>query len=124
MKYGEVLGPMTGKYRGWFDLISVDRPPGSRIQHQPEPDPNRTLILQKWSDSASPILFQNCATGKSVNVVIDFVKPDALKTVHMRFELEDTHIASISVVPAENGRATEELILVCTSLTVTSSFAP
>jgi type VI secretion system secreted protein Hcp len=102
LKYGDVKGDVTDSaHAGWIELTSAswgwNRPPTIT-----------EVAVYKASDSASPRLVNEAASGSAVAAFIDFVRDDG--TVNLRLTMSDTVISSYSV-SGSGGSPSESLTL-------------
>ena len=101
MKYEGVNGDMTGKYRGWIELESVQLGvirANSSTDRERKPEQPRVseIVITKLQDIASSALFRESLNGKGKKVIIDFVRAED-DTQYLRIELENVLISSFSV---------------------------
>ena len=103
MKIEGVEGPVTGKYKGWIELQSaqlgsarhITSPTGQGNNREADAPTVSEIVVTKFQDSVSQLLFNLSLTGNGKKVTIDFVKGN--DAPYLEIELEDMLISGYSI---------------------------
>lgn len=110
------------KHKDWIEIRSVNwevlQPKSATASsaggHTAERTEHRDIVLSKLADLSSPLLLQNCSSGKTLpKAKIEFLRADGNGDRIKYFEIELEHVLISGVAPkvSEGDILTEELRL-------------
>lgn len=114
MKYGDLDGSATGRFKGWIEIKSVQL--GGRLGRKRS---LTDILVMKELDASSARLMNQSLNGKPVKVTFEFV--DSNGVTCLRIILERVLITSFQTTPGSGGTSTvtEELSMSFTKMQTT-----
>ena len=110
------------KHAGWIECKSVNwevlQPKSATAStgggHTAERTEHKDIVLSKLADMATPLLLQNCSSGKTIpKAKFEFLRADGQGTriIYFVIELENVLISSVSPSVAQGDILTEDVSL-------------